>query len=159
MAVTLTHANLRFTALATTWRFWPLHKNLVFTVVKSSRQTRSRCLCFAPCPGCDAHCPASHQLPRRPRCHPGVLALCGCVPRGGGCSWCPSRGSQHALPLGPGNSFAQTVQVFSAKGAVQIGVSYFTSFHFISPSGNIWTLLSKATASHGNSWFCRNHIF
>lgn len=49
------------------------------------------------------------------------------------------------------------LQVFQTKGAVQIRVGCFTSFHIISPSGNIWTLLLKATASHGNFWFCRSH--
>lgn len=70
----------------------------------------------------------------------------------------PSAGvTTHSMryPYGRKTALLKLVQVFSIKGTVQIRVTYFTSFHFTSPRGNIWTLLLKGTASHGNFWFCR----
>lgn len=104
--------------------------------IAADRRIQVLMVCHAPHPGCAAHRPASHQLPRCPRSLPGVLAvrgwvLLGVTPPGAGVtahSTCYHYGRETALH--------KLVQVFSTKGTVQIRVSYFTSFHFISPSGN-----------------------
>lgn len=102
------------------------------------------------CPHDQAALLIAEQVTRCCDAH-SILDMAGWIPLRGYFYQCKSHQSRSMrYPCSRKRALHKLVQVFSIKETVQVRVTYFTSFHFTSPSGNNQTLLLKATGSHGN---------